>query len=362
MDKLCDWLSIHGQRACCIELYLQSVGQGAARTPHHWARSDLQPQSKPSRCGWPAASAALRSWIEPAFNEILALQVDLSDVAVRVVLDEAGFVPYTLDHGADTSPEIVVLEPASPADLLSLAHEAAHAAQLILSRGSFMPPLAREACAFLGEIAFVEWMRQHEPDMFPSLFAAWLKHDEAYCGADLEALLQALGDPQMPYEYRMNYPIARAAAVVLFETAGEGALRALFAAGEGAMGLLPLAAISRTSALPPIPERDALVPATDAYRGLGVVALLDLVAENAHAQAPIAEAYDGILAHLRTGTLHVGRDDARRPVGYACWREPAPGSVEITRRVAPFDAERLDRALEARLSARAASPHASDAA
>ena len=133
-------------------------------------------------------------------------------------------------------PEIVVLEPASPADLLSLAHEAAHAAQLILSRGSFMPPLAREACAFLGEIAFVEWMRQHEPDMFPSLFAAWLKHDEAYCGADLEALLQALGDPQTPYEYRMNYPLARAAAVVLFETAGEGAFARALRGGRRGHG------------------------------------------------------------------------------------------------------------------------------
>ena len=362
MDKLCDWLSIHGQRACSIELHLHSVRRGAARTPHHWARSDLQPQSKQSRCGWPAASAALRSWIEPAFNEILALQVDLSDTAVRVVPYEAGFVPYTLDHGADASPEIVVLEPASPADLLSLAHEAAHAAQLILSQGSFMPPLAREACAFLGEIAFVEWMRQHKPELFPSLFAAWLKHDEAYCGADLEALLQALGDPQTPYEYRMNYPLARAAAVLLFENAKPAALREVFAAGDGAMKRLPLDLIACASALPPIPERDPSCPATDAYRALGAVGLLDLVAESEWAQASIGEAYDAALAHLRAGALHVALDDARRPVGYACWEDAPPASVAIARSVAPFDADRLQRSLEARLAACAAPTPSSEAA
>lgn len=232
--------------------------------------------------------AAFHGRVAPALDTVLGLCVDLSSVALRAVDDEPAFLPHTIDNGPHGAPEIVVRSPRTPADLLCLAHEAAHAAQALLCGGRFMPPLAREACAFLGEIALVEWARANEPALVPGLLAAWAADDAVYCGADLERLAAALGDTDAPYDYRMNYPIARAAAVVLFETAGEGAFRALVAAGEEAMGLLPLAAIPRTSALPPIPERDALVPATDAYRGLGVVALLDLVAETAYAQAPIA--------------------------------------------------------------------------
>lgn len=362
MDRLRDWLALHDMvvtQACGI---LSAVRRGSARMPHCWSKLVHEPTRPSSIAAGGLVADAFHGRVSPALNTALGLCVDLSAVALRAVDDEPAFVPHAIDNGPHGAPEIVVRSPRTPADLLCLAHEAAHAAQALLSGGRFMPPLAREACAFLGEIALVEWARANEPALVSGLLAAWAADDAVYCGADLERLAAALDDPDAPYDYRMNYPIARAAAVVLFETAGEGTFRALFAAGEEAMGLLPLAAIPRTSALPPIPERDALVPATDAYRGLGVVALLDLVAENAYAQASIAEAYDGILAHLRTGTLHVGRDDVRRPVGYACWRETAPGPVEITRRVAPFDEERLDRALEARLSARAAPEHAPSAA
>lgn len=103
-------------------------------------------------------------------------------------------------------------------------------------------------------------------------------------------------------------------------------------------------------------------PATDAYRRLGVVALLDLVSENAHAQAAIGEAYEWIVPHLRAGTLHFGIDDARRPVGYACWNEAPGAGVEITRSVAPFDPEQLERSFEARLALRGAPASRSDAA
>lgn len=132
--------------------------------------------------------------------------VDLSAIALRAVDDEPAFLPHTIDNGPHGAPEIVVRSPRTPADLLCLAHEAAHAAQALLSGGRFMPPLARAACAFLGEIALVERARANEPALVPALLAAWAADDAVYCGADLERLAAALDDPDAPYDYRMNDP------------------------------------------------------------------------------------------------------------------------------------------------------------
>jgi len=360
MDRLCDWYAVHGFRQIDLKDILFAIRRGAARAPHCWLHAVGEPGMMPPPI--PPVGKAFSDMVQPALNHSLGLHINLSGITLQVVADEPGFLPYTLDRGADAPPKVVIRDMASVHDLLCLAHEIAHAAQLLLSRGSFMPPVAREVCAFLGEMALVEWARMREPDLFPGLLAAWLQDDAAYCAADLDPLSEALGDPQTPYEYRMNYPIARAAAVLLFENATPAALGELFAAGDAAMALLPLELITRASALPPIPVRVPNAPATDAYRCLGVVSLLDLASENAHAQVPIGEAYQWILPHLRTGTLHVGIDDARRPVGYACWNEAPAAGLEITRRVAPFDPERLERSLEARLALRGAPASSADAA
>ncbi len=360
MHRLEDWLNFHEIDPVKLKDILISFQKGASRTPHLWINTENADSTPITNFNFPEVGDALHGAIQPAFGAFLDLQTDLSAIDVRIVHDAAGNAPYTRDRGADAAPEIVLRACESPEDLLILAHEAAHAAQLILSRGSFMPPMAREVCAFLGEIALIEWARKHNPALFPALFDVWLKHDDAYCGADLVALATALEDLRTPYNYRMNYPVARARAVQLFETARPATLAAIFSAGERAMTHLAPDALLRASALPPLPAGDPDNRAIDAYRALGVTALLDFLAENTHAREPIAAAYEAMLGHLQTGTLHVAIDDTRRPVGYACWREQDCGSVEIARRVAPFDGDRLDLALQSRLGTRAGSAQRSD--
>jgi len=360
MHRLCDWLALHDLCLADLKKALLVVRRGAARMPACWAGM-IKGWGKAAPPAFSTVEDALRDQIQPALTQTLGLHVNLSDVPMRVVTADSGFIPHTLDCGTDAPPEIAVRTLESATDLLCLAHESAHAAQILLSRGSFMPPVTREVCAFLGEIGLVEWTRTHAPSLFPALAAAWMRDDSTYCGTDLEALSQALEDLQTPYEYRMNYPLARAAAVTLFESATPQVLRDFFAAGNAAMSRLPLELIIGSSPLPPIPDRDLHVPATNAYRALGTVALLDLASESAAAQASINEAYEEILASLRTGTLHIALDHARRPVGYACWDEAATASPEIKRRVAPFGPEHLQRSLEARLATRGAAARLSDA-
>ncbi len=56
-------------------------------------------------------------------------------------------------------------------DLVCLAHEMAHAAQMILSKGAFMPPVAREVCAFLGELALIRYAKTQSAAVYCELQA-----------------------------------------------------------------------------------------------------------------------------------------------------------------------------------------------
>jgi len=236
-----------------------------------------------------------------------------------------------------------------PNDLICLAHEVAHAVQINLSNHAFMPPMAREVCAFLGELAVIEHAYDLSPDLFGALRDVWHKENEAYLGCDLEALSTALANPSAPYDYRQNYPAARLAAVELFRRGpGTGAYD-LFSAGPKAMRHLPVEAMADraadiTNLLSPLPDSDAESPATDAYRSLGAVVVLDLAEAGPSAQMPMGAYYNAMLERMKARQVFVALDEARRPAGYATWPEAAESTddIQFDRLVAPYgDSESL---------------------
>ena len=100
--------------------------------------------------------AALDSVVSTAIIPALAaaLRIEASMMAELVHLIRWDNIPYgeppqTIDHGAGQPPEIRIAWQGSISDLICLAHEVAHAVQLQLSVGAFMPPVARESLSII---------------------------------------------------------------------------------------------------------------------------------------------------------------------------------------------------------------------
>ena len=149
-------------------------------------------------------------------------------------------IPFTLDRGADMPPLVSLHWRATPADPLALAHEYGHAAQIAATHATGsgpMPPLAREVCAFLAELALLDQMSGWR-DTRQALHAAHMADDTIYLGRDATALRAALEDPVRPYDHRWNYPPARILAGRLFTGSDRQRLAALYAAGGRAPAVL----------------------------------------------------------------------------------------------------------------------------
>ena len=218
-------------------------------------------------------------------------------------------LPHTEDLGSGTSPRIAMGWRGQPEDLICLAHEAGHALQILLSGHRAMPPVARETCAFIGELLLLEYARTQTPILYETLRNVWVAENEVYLGRDLEALAQALGAPETPYNYRQNYPIARLAAVELFAQGSGSWLHDLFSAGSGGMCHLPIASMADRASdianyLPPMPAFDAEQTAMDAYRSLGAMVLLDIEYWKGEPEKRIEDYYSGLLHHLRARTAY----------------------------------------------------------
>lgn len=307
--------------------------------------------------GFESLDFALHTVIIPAFSAALCMESSAFAALVQSIGwndVSAGELPHTIDHGVGQPPEIRMSWRGSISDLMCLAHEVAHVVQLQLSAGSFMPPVARETCAFLGELALIDWARRTQADLAEKLLLVWREENQRYFGDDCALLRAALADPESAYTYRINYPLARAAAVVMWRAGAD--LERLFKAGSEAMNLLPLAYIADVvgqsqNYLPPLPLPDTDQPAIDAYRALGAIALLDIDFWKGESERRIEDYYATLLNHLRNRTAFVALDEVRRPVGYATWRKAVgDNTVTLTRHAAPFgDYLLLQKALERHL-------------
>ncbi len=349
-----EWLRLH-------ELSLDTVSDciGCIESSH--LQFDLDgsqaDDGNAAKSGCESLDLALPAVIIPAFSAALCMEGSAFEALVQAIGwngVSAGELPHTIDHGVEQPPEIRMSWQGSISDLMCLAHEVAHAVQLQLSAGSFMPPVARETCAFLGELALIDWARRTQTDLASKLLRVWREENQRYFGDDCALLRAAQADPESAYTYRMNYPLARAAAVVMWRARGD--LQRLFKAGSEAIAHLPLSRIADLAGqsqnyLPPLPLPDTDQPAIDAYRALGAMALLDIDFSKGESELRIEDYYATLLNHLQNRTAFVALDEVRRPVGYATWRKAAgDNTVTLTRQAAPFgDHLLLQKALERHL-------------
>lgn len=300
--------------------------------------------------------ACVASLVEPVLKDAFGEVVDCADLLRGIefadLVDEHDMPPHTIDRGIEAPPLVKMAWRGRAEDVICLAHEIAHAVQIILSKHESMPPVARETCAFLFELLLIEHTRLHVPGLHGSLCEVWRSENDAYIGRDLDALSAALADPRTPYHYRQNYPIARLAAVEMFQCGKGVRLSEFFASGRGGMRYLPIDHMANRAGnlnhLPPVPELDAGHPVTGAYRSLGAMVLLDIDYWRGEAEKRIEEYYSGILAHLRERTVFLALNEDRKPIGYATWiKSVGANAVTMTRQVAPFgDHLALQRALE----------------
>ncbi len=127
---------------------------------------------------------------------------------------------YALDHGGDKPAEVSCSYSQTADDLILMMHEFSHAVQLMLSYANnvndlVMPPVARECCAFIGELALLEFTSVNNPYLHHKLLKVWHANNQVYLGSDLIVLNQHKNTKNDHYNYRWNYPIARKAASIL---------------------------------------------------------------------------------------------------------------------------------------------------
>lgn len=359
MTPFSDWLDLHQFDQDELQNVVASWRSGALPGHPSW----LTKPAPTTTCGPRVRftrQECLEKLVKPAFQAGFGDR-DLFDAlsgrfefAENSAGDDAP--PHTVDRGPD-APVLIALDwTGSPEDVICLAHEAAHAMQILLSGHDRMPPVAREVCAFLGELMVIGHARGAVPDLYPALRDVWHRENGAYLGTDLDPLIAGLADPRIAYHYRQNYPLARLMAVELFDRGAGNWLKDLFASGRQAMRHLPTATIARkagplASTLPPVPAAAAEQPSIDAYRSLGIMTLIDLSDVEGVPEQRISDYYATLSRHLQDRTAFIALDEDRRPVGHAIWTPPdSNGAATIIRQSTPFcDPGALQRALRLHL-------------
>lgn len=187
----------------------------------------------------------LKLIIYPAFLEYFGEFIRNESLNNHIIFENIDFdnlhePPHTIDLGVGRPPKIVMPWRNRPEDIVCLAHEVAHALQIHLSNHEFMPPMARETCAFIGELMLLTWAAKNRSDLAVRLDAVWRSENRSYLIKDGDNLLAALQYPNAPYNYRMNYPLARLMAIELFATAPPQRILGLFRSGSQAMRELTL--------------------------------------------------------------------------------------------------------------------------
>jgi hypothetical protein len=352
-QKISDWLKFNGLSHETVLMQLSGIGPSKESGKHQGLRSQsclgLAPED-----AWALCAHSMRRACP-----VLAPVIDIIEADTPKCLrpkKKKHPQPFTYDLGFETLPFVSVHYQDRAADLLAMAHEFGHAVQIVSSwvngEGQ-MPPIARECCAFIAEQAMVQFCEAQ----FEGLKSAYYADDKIYLGSNKASLEDALRNDAQPYQYIWNYPLARILAAQLFQTADNIELWKIFQ-GEWSLSdcvnavKVPNKVNSMKNYFPEVPERNAERPAIEAYRGLGMMAYLDLDYWLGQSEKTIEEYYGALLKHMQNQTSYVVIGPENKPIGYATWNvdDSDPDSIEITRQAAPFgDHLHVQRSLQKRL-------------
>ena len=96
---------------------------------------------------------------------------------------------------------------------LTVAHEFVHVLQALQAQARPTPPVLREAGAFLGELALIGFEAGLPASTRRQYRRIWRQDNQYYLGTAGQLLAASLAQPNQPYRYAINYPLARTAAL-----------------------------------------------------------------------------------------------------------------------------------------------------
>ena len=232
-----DWIDLHRLTSQEVLNYCDVIRQRFQSQRHDASRNGSKSLSFD-------IEQSLEHLVLPALGDLLSVasseKHNLS--AVKIIKHEAGDLdlPFTEWDTKTNAPASHMVWSGTADDLMCLAHEMAHAAQMILSKGAFMPPVAREACAFLGELALIRYAKMNSRALCRELQSVWHRENKCHLADDIVQSANDLKAGSAPYHYRYNYPLARIAAIALFAAHGSDAIKKIFASGPDAMETIKL--------------------------------------------------------------------------------------------------------------------------
>ena len=202
-----DWLTFNGLTQEIVRQLLTDI------EPPNDVASAYQNSNAPLDLSadeaWSLCAVALKSTFPELRSEIEMVQTNAPKCLQPKIVKHPK--PFTYDLGFGELPFVSLHYHNKPADLIAMAHEFGHALQIIASWTSgegHMPPVARECCAFMAELAVVH----HYESRLPALVMAHRSDDLTYLGTRTLELDAATQDSHATYQYGWNYPIARIAA------------------------------------------------------------------------------------------------------------------------------------------------------
>lgn len=333
--EMCDWLKVHDINTP----QLQKVISFSNPTQNH-ATTDF-------KCGlsamdaWELAAAALCQAFPDRADLIHKVK---SGCTLEFTPDENGNAqPFTFDRGSKEYPHVSVKYTNRVSDLICIAHEFGHAVQYWASQVKFTPPVMRELAAFVSEMALLSYLQASNHKLSQDAQMVWDGENSLYLDEDAQVLSAALPDQKSPYNYRWNYPIARVLAIALYNPQSDSQLWGVFRGQQTVSDCISSLPAPRgihlmDNYLPEVPKPDTEQPAINAYRSLGMMALLDIDYWKGHSELSIEDYYSKKLLHMQNSTALVAIGAEDKPIGYAAW-EPVDGNpetVKFTRQSAPF--------------------------
>ena len=202
-----DWLHLHElDRETCHHL-LDEIEREFAKIPACGDDPDQQSLSLDPDGVWKEITSSMckflpehRSIIEDTFQGSKTIAIAGRGKSRKAL---------TVDNGPDEYPTIMYNYFGDVADLLVVAHEFGHALQIRASKGQFMTPVMREACAFLSEGFLLSCYLDENSAIGEKLLHHWHKSSQRYFGNLATRLRSSLHNSAKVYEYGWNYPIAR---------------------------------------------------------------------------------------------------------------------------------------------------------
>lgn len=197
---LSDWLELHGLTASdCQKILSQS-----SLTCQYGNEDGRHPCNLKAELAWEISANALQR-LYPVQSGLI------EETKATTILNfspcRAG--PMTMPTDDPGSSIVVLTYTGRVQDLLTMAHEFGHALQAKVCRGKFVPPVNREICAFLSELALLDYLNAVDPCLQSRATAAWAEANNHYVGQCGHALGQALTKTSTSYRYGWNYAIAR---------------------------------------------------------------------------------------------------------------------------------------------------------